>query len=811
MNVANKISSMRMRNVGVVLLWGILPCWVLAQSNIAPVASPPLTDPTPQRPVHSDRTEALGVESQAFQRETDGLLVYPEALSCGQILENLEAGQGMRLLIPIDVKENVTRIIFTLAGGTGDADLYVKQGEPPGVRSYDYRPYVDGNHEEVLIDQPRAGRWYVMIHGYQVFSGVQFSYKCIRLLQEESRPEYVVDQDVELALYYELMGADSVDQSRGRSFRNRMLNQRGREAFNQGRFDEALEIWTEWMEQDPDNPRPVALVGDLYLRSDNVEEAIRYYRRSLEMQPGQTALMGRLARILDQEAEQPEEARKLLNKFSRLFPDSSGVALAQADWLIRRNRYEEALDIIDKVIREDPENLDAMSLVHPLLRSQKERHQNMRDMLRIGQLPGRELNLGWAIKENNLLTRPESWVLMDFIHRMAGEAPTLEQRNLFTDLLPREDITEENFRIGRMSTNWISSREETWDDEGNLILSTDPTQTEAFLRLVRSDAMHNGFIEAEVDDSRGYFWIYARRGQGNMIRFGFDESSQLFLQVWINEYLVTNETKPWSRLPGSARLRLEVRGDGAMATINGEPAFSAPISIPGEMGLGWWGIAPWSAQFGTAKVTVTQISGGPLPKRLGLIPASRLQGPARSAAGRGRVVPQALIEEITRLSDELSTLAPEWFLQTEQGELKRQNLGEDLEIRLLARYYRMRLLPMVRMRSYRSLDLNRVSELALHNRVDGFTFLVDRMPEPEWLEEAEDMVTASGITLHFVVLDRHTGKATARELCGSVGIFSGPGRISTLPMVDTGDGEALTFSNEDPDMVILMSKGVETP
>jgi hypothetical protein len=116
---------------------------------------------------------------------------------------------------------------------------------------------------------------------------------------------------------------------------------------------------------------------------------------------------------------------------------------------------------------------------------------------------------------------------------MAGEAPTLELRNLFANLLPREGISRENFRVGRMSTNWISSREETWDEDGNLILSADPTQTEAFLRLVRSDAMHNGFVEAEVDDSRGYFWVYARRGQGNMIRFGFDESGQLFLQVWM--------------------------------------------------------------------------------------------------------------------------------------------------------------------------------------------------------------------------------------------------------------------------------------
>jgi hypothetical protein len=170
-----------------------------------------------------------------------------------------------------------------------------------------------------------------------------------------------------------------------------------------------------------------------------------------------------------------------------------------------------------------------------------------------------------------------------------------------------------------------------------------------------------------------------------------------------------------------------------------------------------------------------------------------------------------LIEDINQFSDELSTLAPEWFLQTEGGALQRQNFGEDLELRLLARYYRMRLLPMVRVRSYHDLDLTQVSELALHNRVDGFTFLVERMPEPEWLSKAEEMVTESGITLHFVLLDPNTETATVRELSGTVGIFSGPRRITTLPLVDTGDEEELTFSTEDPDMVILMSKGVQAP
>lgn len=733
------------------------------------------------------------------------IFTYPSVLDCGQELHELSAPDGARIIIPIEMTEDILRMTLRLSGGQGDADMYLSHGEVPGLHAYDYRPYVNGNFEEIHIENPGKGRWFLMLHAYRAFSEVSLSLSCVAKEDEALAADFVIDRDIELALYYELSGVGSTNRVRSVALQNQMLNFSGRQAFNAGRYHEALELWTQWMEQDPGNPRPVSLVGDLYLRGDDLDTAIAYYRKSLDIQPGQIGLMSRLARILDQEAHQPEASKELLNHFSRLFPDSSGVALAQAEWLIRRNRYEEALEVISRVVKQDPENLNAMSLMMPLLSTQEARYQNMQNMLRIGQMPGREIALGFAIRDNDLLTRPESWVLMDFIYRMAGEARSQEQRRLFEDLLPREDITVEDFRIGRMSTNWISSREGTWGEEGSLILSADPSQTEAFLRLKRSDAMHNGFVEARVDDSRGFFWVYARRGQGNMIRYGFAENGQLYLQVWINDHLVSNQTRVWSRLPGDAVLRLELVGGGAMGYINGELAFSSPAPIPEEMGLGWWGIAPWSAQYGTASVTVSKIAGGPLPVRLVLIPQEVLNSGPRSADER--ISP--LTNRLNRMALKLSGIAPEWYQQNERGQVSRLQTEEDREIRLLARYYRMRLLPMLKVRSYRALDLEALSDMALQDRVDGFTLLVERMPEPEWLSEAEDFVTRNGLTLQFILLDPHTRKASFREICGSVGTFPGPRRVKMLDLrmeeeieenlkfPDSGAHEIFTF-NEAP-------------
>ncbi len=741
-------------------------------------------------------------EARQFQIQGTEIFTYPDILECGQKLENLSAPAGARIVIPLEVGEKLIRMGLSMSGGQGDADMYLSRGEVPGLHSYQYRPYVNGNIEDIYLEDPEAGRWFLMVHAYRAFSGVSIALNCVESREEVVSKDFTPDQDIELALYYELSLQQTTNQVRNTALQSQLLNKQGRDAFDAGHYNEALEAWTQWINLEPKNPRPVALVGDLYLRSEDLENAVSYYQKSLELQPGQIGLMSRLARLLDEKMEDPEAAKQMLNHFARLFPTSSGVALTQAEWLIRRNRYEEAVEIIGAVVDEDPENLKAMSIIHPLLRSQDERYENMLKMLEIGQLPGREANLGYTIKDDGLLTRPESWVLMDFIYRMAGESPSAEQRVLFENLLPRDTITAEDFRIGRLSSNWISSHQEVFEEGGSMILSADATQAEAFLRLKRSDAMHNGFVEAWIDDSQGYFWMYARRGQGNMVRFGFADNGQLYLQVWMNDRLINNQTRIWSRLPGDAVLRLELQGDGAMGYINGEKAFSSPVTIPENMGLGWWGIAPWSAKLGTASVTVSKVSGGPLPVRLGLIPQQELNKPSADKVG-------ALSERFTSVASELSTLAPEWYTQDDRGDLSRLVFEEDEELRLMSRYYRMRLLPMLRVRSYRALDLSELGKVALEQRVDGFTLLVERMPEPEWLEQAQMMVMKSGITLHFILLDPKTGKASFRELCGNIGVFAGPRRVRTLSLEYANSLSRNIFEDTGPDTVIYLDNTPE--
>jgi vibriolysin len=71
----------------------------------------------------------------------------------------------------LDVPAGQTTLVFTLAGGTGDADMYVRRGSRPTTSTYDCRPYLNGNNETCTINSPVAATYFVMLRGYTAYSG----------------------------------------------------------------------------------------------------------------------------------------------------------------------------------------------------------------------------------------------------------------------------------------------------------------------------------------------------------------------------------------------------------------------------------------------------------------------------------------------------------------------------------------------------------------------------------------------------------------------------------------------------------------
>ncbi len=96
----------------------------------------------------------------------------------GTVLQNnvpvtgLGAASGASLAYTVAVPSGSSQLKVTIAGGSGDADLYVRNGSAPTDTVYTCRPYLSGNNETCTISAPAAGTWHVRVKAYSAFSGV---------------------------------------------------------------------------------------------------------------------------------------------------------------------------------------------------------------------------------------------------------------------------------------------------------------------------------------------------------------------------------------------------------------------------------------------------------------------------------------------------------------------------------------------------------------------------------------------------------------------------------------------------------------
>lgn len=94
------------------------------------------------------------------------------------VLENgiaktdLNGNQGAEVRFTLEVPSGATNLVFRINGGLGDADLYVRFGAPPTTRTFDCRPYRNGNNETCTISNVQGGIYHVMLKGFRSFAAV---------------------------------------------------------------------------------------------------------------------------------------------------------------------------------------------------------------------------------------------------------------------------------------------------------------------------------------------------------------------------------------------------------------------------------------------------------------------------------------------------------------------------------------------------------------------------------------------------------------------------------------------------------------
>lgn len=95
------------------------------------------------------------------------------AMTSGVPVNNIGGVVGdMSILYRIYVPAGTTNLTVQLSGGTGDLDLYVRDGAVPNYDDWDCRPWLGGNNETCTFPNPSTGGvYYIWIDVYDTGGG----------------------------------------------------------------------------------------------------------------------------------------------------------------------------------------------------------------------------------------------------------------------------------------------------------------------------------------------------------------------------------------------------------------------------------------------------------------------------------------------------------------------------------------------------------------------------------------------------------------------------------------------------------------
>lgn len=90
-------------------------------------------------------------------------------------ISNLTAAANTDSGYTIQVPAGTQVLEFNSWGGSGDADIYVKQGSMPTLASASCQSTSPGSRETCRIEKPAAGTWYLLLHPYSAIEQVKLS------------------------------------------------------------------------------------------------------------------------------------------------------------------------------------------------------------------------------------------------------------------------------------------------------------------------------------------------------------------------------------------------------------------------------------------------------------------------------------------------------------------------------------------------------------------------------------------------------------------------------------------------------------
>jgi tetratricopeptide (TPR) repeat protein/peptidoglycan/xylan/chitin deacetylase (PgdA/CDA1 family) len=614
-------------------------------------------------------------------------------------------------------------------------------------------------------------------------------------ITEETVPAPTREQHRSLPIAFAIEDEPEDDSAASKNLRIRRLRERAESEFLGGSYEKAIAAFSEWHNLDPGATRPLSRIGDALVNLGYHAEAIDFYGQSLAVDPGQIDMAVRQARLLTS-VNRTEEAKTLLNAYARLFPNNTQVMFAQAEWLYKQNRMAEAKTRVQRILGLDPDNFDATLFMLRLSGLPEDRGSAMEKLLALADVPEKHYQVVNAIWQYDLLTLQDSHILVQLLERISTASKDARVRNIIAKLRPRTDIVREDFAAG-LSENWFVDGAAQSATNTLLTLTANPTRQEFAVRLLRSERWRDSFVEADVREAVGGFWLHARRSRDHLVRFGFDpEADRIFIQAWKgqNNDVVLSQFVPWEHTTVSGRFRLEIRGNGIVAMLDGKQVFDVVLPLPEDFGLGWVSMAAHAPERGKAKLVLAALKAGPLPIRLAMLP---------SAPSTENV--DAELSRMRNMLDSVTDFSPDWFTVDTNGNWKSQLRPEEDFFKLFARYYRVRFVPTVRAQRADRIAAEDILTVTRTHGLDGLVLRFEEMPGEDWFNRMDTALLDPGLDLIALAPSGEKNKLILRRIAASKTVFHSAAE-SLVTEIDVADTEALRALGADVPAVMWFNR-----
>jgi tetratricopeptide (TPR) repeat protein len=138
-------------------------------------------------------------------------------------------------------------------------------------------------------------------------------------------------------------------------------NEDGVQAFSQaeaslGDTDQAISVWQKWVGGHPNDARATVLLGTLEEARGETAKAMEYYKKTLELSPGQPMASNNLAYLMVESGGNVDVALTMAQTARRGLPDSPSTADTLAWVYYYKGTYASARDLLEDAVKTDPNN-----------------------------------------------------------------------------------------------------------------------------------------------------------------------------------------------------------------------------------------------------------------------------------------------------------------------------------------------------------------------------------------------------------------------------------------------------------------------